>query len=88
MLTKIKKSVLQLSMRWPHVVGMAILSGIITGVLAQISFLADTIFTDITVTYEWWVFFLISQTLVLSLNGCLSKSFIFRIGIAGWRWLD
>ena len=97
-------------MRWSHVVGMAILSGIITGVLAQTSFLADTIFTDITVTYEWWVlfamliivnqkhwiqaalkvlgFFLISQTLVLSLNGCLSKSFIFLIGIAGWRWLD
>ncbi|WP_270599590.1 hypothetical protein [Faecalicoccus pleomorphus] len=36
---------------------MAILSGIITGVLAQTSFLADTIFTDITVTYEWWVLF-------------------------------
>lgn len=41
-------------MRWSHVVGMAILSGIITGVLAQTSFLVDTIFTDITVTYEWW----------------------------------
>ena len=41
----------------PHVVGMAILSRIITGVLAQTSFLADTIFTHITVTYEWWVLF-------------------------------
>ena len=51
-------------MRWSHVVGMAILSGIITGVLAQTSFLADTSFSNITVTYEWWVFFLISQTLV------------------------
>lgn len=57
MLTKIKKSVLQLSMRWSHVVVMAILSGVITGILAQTSFLADTSFTDITVTYEWWVLF-------------------------------
>lgn len=57
MLTKIKKLVLQLSMRWSHVVGMAVLSGVITGILAQTSFLADTSFTDITVTYEWWVLF-------------------------------
>ncbi|NJE41076.1 hypothetical protein E0K99_07055 [Faecalicoccus pleomorphus] len=64
---------------------MAILSGIITGVLAQISFLADTIFTDITVTYEWWVFFLISQTLVFVVEWLLVKEFYFSYW---YRWME
>ena len=64
---------------------MAILSGIITGVLAQTSFLADTIFTDITVTYEWWVFFLISQTLVFVVEWLLVKEFYFSYW---YRWIE
>lgn len=72
-------------MRWSHVVGMAILSGIITGVLAQTSFLADTSFSNITVTYEWWVFFLISQTLVFVVEWLLVKEFYFSYW---YRWME
>ena len=44
-------------MSWKTVLIMAVVTGVLTGILAQIPFLANTSFSDISVSHEWWILF-------------------------------
>jgi len=47
----------QINMKWKYVILSAVIIGIYTGVINQMSFLENTSFRDIAITYEWWVVF-------------------------------
>ena len=57
MWNKIQSKTLNLSMSWKTVLIMAVVTGVLTGILAQIPFLANTSFSDIAVSHEWWILF-------------------------------
>ncbi len=46
-----------LKMSWTAVLIFSVVTGVYTGVINQIPALHDTSFTDIAVTYEWWILF-------------------------------
>lgn len=49
-----------LTMSWKNIILFAIIAGVYTGLINSLpflSFLQNTSFTDIAVTYEWWIFF-------------------------------
>ena len=46
-----------LKMRWPAVVLFAVAAGVYTGLIMLVSFLDNTSFQDIGISYEWWVIF-------------------------------
>ena len=52
MWNKIQSKTLNLSMSWKTVLIMAVVTGVLTGILAQIPFLANTSFSDISVSHE------------------------------------
>ena len=66
MLKRLTSKLLHLSMTWKSVLLLALVTGAVTGLLAQADFLSRTSFADITVSHEWWVFFalliLVNQT--------------------------
>lgn len=57
MLKRLTTKLLHLSMTWKSVLLLALITGAVTGLLAQADFLSHTSFADITVSHEWWVFF-------------------------------
>lgn len=46
-----------IKMKWVTVLLFAIIAGVYTGLINSVSFLDDTSFQDIAITYEWWVVF-------------------------------
>ena len=42
---------------WKQTIIFAVVTGVLTGILAQIPILYNTSFADITVTFEWWILF-------------------------------
>ena len=46
-----------INLTWPKVIVMAITIGIYTAVMAMLSIAKDTSFSDLTVTFEVWIFF-------------------------------
>ena len=46
-----------INLTWPKVIIMAITIGIYTAVMALLSIAKDTSFSDLTVTFEVWIFF-------------------------------
>lgn len=47
----------EIDLTWPKVIVFALVAGAYTGAVNQVPFLANTSFTDIAVSYEWWVLF-------------------------------
>ena len=46
-----------INLTWPKVITMAIIMGIYTAIMAMLSVARDTSFSDLTVTFEVWIFF-------------------------------
>ena len=46
-----------INLTWPKVIIMAITIGIYTAIMAMLSIAKDTSFSDLTVTFEVWIFF-------------------------------
>ena len=53
----LKTKILSISMTWKQTIIFAVVTGVLTGILAQIPILYNTSFADITVTFEWWILF-------------------------------
>ena len=58
-MTKLKKLFGEINMTWPKVIIFAVITGVYTGLINQVPFLADTSFTDIAVNLECWLVFAI-----------------------------
>ena len=46
-----------INLTWPKVIMMAIIAGIYTAIMAMLPIAKDTSFSDLTVTFEVWIFF-------------------------------
>ena len=53
----LKTKILSISMTWKQTIIFAVVTGVLTGILAQIPILYNTSFADITVSFEWWILF-------------------------------
>ena len=51
-----KKIFGEINLTWPKVIVMAIVAGIYTAVMAMLPIVKDTSFSDLTVTFEVWIF--------------------------------
>lgn len=52
-----KKLLGELHLSWKKLIVFAILAGVYTGIVALIPFLEDTSLEDISISFEWWIFF-------------------------------
>ena len=52
-----KKLFGEINLTWPKVIVMAIIMGIYTAIMAMLPIAKDTSFSDLTVTFEVWIFF-------------------------------
>ena len=73
-----KKIFGDINLSWPKVIGMAIFMGVYTAIMAMIPAVKDTSFSDLTVTFEVWIFFgiFIIMNSKSSFDSCL-KCFVF-----------
>ena len=46
-----------LNMSWRFVIGFALTTGVVTGLVAVLPFTENTSFRDIAISYEWWLIF-------------------------------
>ena len=52
-----KKILSGINLTWPKVIIMGIIVGIYTAIMAMLNIVHDTSFSDLTVTFEVWIFF-------------------------------
>ena len=67
-----------INLTWPKLIAMAIIAGVYTAIMAMLPIANDTSFSDLTVTFEVWIFFGIFIIMnSKSAKDSASKCFIF-----------